>query len=197
MSNYEKEMFQFLTTEENLKGLIIAKNHFPLVKEKLLHNFWNQVYVNIQLGIKAHENWEVKRDGNLTKWNSKIYIKERDDHIFENGFPSMIFCWERLMVDYPYFCFWYNEDYNEYDSRLSKDYIARCKQSNFQDFEGPINWFFLWKGDEKINFSNDNGLFHITPELYLDKAKEFSDAIIDLFANCIDHYYFIKDNFRK
>lgn len=166
-------MFDFLVTEENLQALIIAKNQFPLVRERLIQNFWNKVIDNVKNGLIEYENWEVKLEENITKWYSKLYIKEKKVFIFENHLPSFIFCWQRLNQNYPFYGFWINEQTTEYDTQKVKDYIGSIQKENFPEYHGYDDWFLIWEGVESFNFSNDETLLQIIPSLMEEKAKDF------------------------
>jgi hypothetical protein len=196
MNKYEEEMFDFLVTEENLQALIIAKNQFPLVRERLIQNFWNKVFGNVKNGLIEYENWEVKLEENITKWYSKLYIKEKNVFIFENHLPSFIFCWQRLNQNYPFYGFWINEQTNEFDVTKVKEYIGSIQKENFAEYHGYDDWFLLWEGVESFNFSNDETLLQIIPSLLEEKAKDFSDRILDLFEKCQIHYNHIQTNFK-
>ena len=194
MNDYEDKMFQFLTEEENLKGMIIAKNQFPGVREKLIQNFWNQVYKNVKTAILNKQEWEVVLEGNINLWHSKLYIREKEGktRVLDNGFPSFIFCLERLTAGSPYVAFWMNQhESTDYDLAKVHEYLSL---KNYQKlmYDGTGSWFLLWREYQNFNLANDESLIQIVPTKMGEKAKEFSDALLELFNNHLEDY----DHFR-
>ena len=197
MTNPENEFFEFLTTEENLKGLIIAKNQFPSVKEKLIQNFWNKVLEKVTEGLQKHPGWEAKLESNIWHQHTKLYIKLKLCHIYDtNHLPSIIFCFQRLGQYAPFIGFWINEQTTEYKKDAIKAYIASKHQEDFPEFKDFDDWWLVWDELTDFNLSIDETLLQIIPTKVEEKAKEFSDRLWDLFERVKPHLDYINENYK-
>ena len=197
MDNYEKEMFDFLTQEENLKGLIIAKNQFNSVSETLIKTLWDKVTTNLSIEMKRYSGWEVKSDKQLSDSHSKIYLYDKDLKLQKDGLPSMFFGWERLSRSYPYYGFYVNlasEDFKVTEMVL---YLLDQKPDFAKEFKGQDGGWLFWDQDKQLDFNIDNTLINIIPAKVDEKAKELSDMLLDLFINMQDIYRFIKLEYKK
>ena len=58
------------------------------------------------------------------------------------------------------------------------------------------DWFLIWDGDMNLDFSNDENLLQIIPSKQQEKAKDYSDRLINLFVNMQEEYNFLKNNFK-
>ncbi len=193
MTNPEQEFFEFLTTEENLKGLIIAKNQFPIVREKLIQDFWNSVLTKINEKLKAYPEWEAVLEPNITKWYSKLYIKEKKATLFEkNQLPSFIFCFQRLNQHYPYVGFWINEETTEYNRETVKEYMAVQQKEHFSEFKGFEEWWLVWDEIADFDLSIDETLLQIRPDVMHEKAQDFADRLFTLFEHTQEQLIYIK-----
>jgi hypothetical protein len=196
MTNPDQEFFEFLTSKENLQGLIIAKNQFPIIKEKLIADFWNKVQRKTREAIADKPEWEVVLEENITKWYSKLYIQRKGARLFDNKLPSFIFCWQRLNQHYPYYGFWINEQTTEYDIPGVTEYIGRIQREEFPELKGYDEWFLIWEGYEEFNLADDLTLLQIIPSVMDEKAKDLSDILVELFEKVLVHYNFIEKHFK-
>lgn len=196
MTNPENEFFEFLTTEENLKGLIIAKNQFPSVKETLIQNFWSKVLEKVTEGLQKHPGWNVKLESNISHQHAKLYISLANSIIYENKLPSIIFCFQRLTQYSPFIGFWINEQTKEYKTNAVKAYIASKHQENFPEFKDFDDWWLVWDEMTDFNLSIDETLLQIIPTKVEEKAKEFSDRLWDLFERVKPHLDYINENYK-
>ncbi len=197
MTNPEQEFFKFLTTEENLKGLIIAKNQFPSVKEKLIQNFWKTVLEKVSAGLVSHHKWEAKLEPNISHQHAKLFISEKNAWFYSNRLPSIIFCFQRLSQHYPYIGFWINEQTTEYDTIAVKDYVASKHKEHFPEFKGFEDWWLIWDEIQDFDLSIDETLIQIIPTLADEKAQDFADRLLGLFERVQPHLTHIKESLNK
>lgn len=196
MNEYEKEMFDFLTKEENMKGLIIAKNQFGTIRSKLLSDFWNLTHQKLVDSFKHESSWEVILQPDITNQFSKLYVSEKNmKRSAGNGLPSFIFCWERLTMSYPYYGFWLNRESQEYKFEKIYTYLLDVKRDKFPGFGKPEEWFPLWDNDKEIDFSNDESLLKIIPGKLENTSEEYCSLLVDLFKSMKEDYAHIKANF--
>lgn len=187
MDNYEKEMFNFLTIEENLKGLVIAKDQYKKVREGLIKNFWNTVFNNLKTHFKDSKEsirWEIKMDNNIFNQYSKLYLRDKNLVLKPDEHPLVFFCWENLAYSYPYYGICTNRSLSENDKTKVFDIISQEKSSfknnELSTFEKSPMWP-LWAGDRQFDFSNDQTLLQIIPTKQEELAQQFADQLIDLF----------------
>ena len=197
MDKFEKEMFEFLTQEENLKGLIIAKNQFNIVSETLIKTLWDKVAANLSLEMKRFPGWEVKTDKQISDSHSKIYLHDKELNLQKDGLPAMFFGWERLSRSYPYFGFFVNLASEDFKVNEMVPYLADHKPDFAKEFKGQDGGWLFWDQDKQLDFNIDNTLINIIPAKVDEKAKELSDMLLDLFINMQDIYRFIKLEFKK
>lgn len=196
MTNPDQEFFQFLTEEGNLKGLIVAKNQFPIVRDKLIVNFWDQVRDKLIIGLKKQPQWEVKLESNIYHQHAKLFIFLKGSHIYKNHLPSIIFCFQRLTEKYPYLGFWINEQTNEYKTDRVKEYVASIHQEHFSEFKGFDDWWLIWEGLESFDLSNEFKLLEIIPTKAEEKAEDFANRLIDLFERVLPHLAVINERYK-
>lgn len=197
MTNPEQDFFEFLTTEENLKGLIIAKNQFPSVREKLIQDFWKKVLEKVTEGLNIYPEWEAKLESNISHQHAKLYIFPRKSHIYDNKLPSIIFCFQRLTQHCPYIGFWINEQTTEYNKDAIKAYIASKQKEHFAEFKGFEDWWLIWDDMTDFNLYIDETLLQIIPSELEEKAKDFADRLLELFERVQPHLVYINENYRN
>lgn len=184
MDKYEEEMFNFLTIEENLKGLIIAKNQFNNVRKGLIVNFWNRVRNNLSAYFIDSNRWEVKLDSNIFEQYSKLYLIDKSIYSIHTGHPLVFFCWESLAASYSYYGFCINRSLPEVDKSKVFDIISQerssLKNHELSVYESSDLWPLL-AGDRQFDLSNDQILLQIIPSKQEELAKKFADQLIDLF----------------
>lgn len=197
MDNYEKEMFEFLTLEENLKGLIIAKNQFNSVRDTLIKTLWEKVEANLKNQFDGKVGWFIERDKQISDMFSKIYLYDKEIRMQRNALPSFFFGWERLSQKYPYYGFWINTESDEYRVEEIASYLKGRKHEIARGLGGPDGCWLFWGQDKQLEFNNDNTLINIIPTKVDNKAKELSDMLLDLFNDMQESYNFIKKEFKK
>jgi hypothetical protein len=196
MINPEQEFFEFLTTEENLKGLIIAKNQFPSIREKLIENFWKKVLEKVTDRLQNSPEWEAKLESNISHQHAKLYVSAKKSHIYDNKLPSIIFCFQRLTQHCPYIGFWINEQTREYNKDAIKVYIASKYKEHFSEFKGFEDWWLIWDEMTDFNLSIDETLLQIIPSEAEEKAQDFTERLLELFERVKPHLSYINENYR-
>jgi len=197
MDKFQKEMFDFLTREENLKGLIIAKNQYNLVVETLAKDLWNKVFSNLSGYFQDQNNWSVKFDKQISDSRSKLYLYDKELKIQKDGLPSMFFGWERLTKSYPYYGFFINLNSDEFRADEISRYILEHKHEFAHGLKGPDGGWLIWDQDNHIDFNIDNTLLNISPARVDSKADELSGMLIDLFNSMLESYNYVKRKFIK
>lgn len=197
MDQYEKEMYEFLTQEDNLKGLIIAKNQFNSVRDTLIRTLWEKVENNLKKHIEGKAVWSITKYKEIPDMFSKIYLYDNDLKMQKNELPSYFFGWERLGQKYPYYGFWINTESDQYKVDEIAVYLQSRKYEIAKGFGGPDGCWLFWGQDKQIEFNNDNTLLNIIPSKVDEKAKGLSDMLMDLFNDMHESYDYIKKEYRK
>lgn len=64
MENYQDEIFDFLTTPEHFKQVLAIQEHTPMLRLKLIHEFWLKVAQGMEHELSQGEyrsqNWKVE-----------------------------------------------------------------------------------------------------------------------------------------
>lgn len=186
MNEYEKEMYAFLTEEENLKGLIIGKNQFDFVRENLIKTFWDKVAEIIGEHLKDDTRWEVKKDENIFSVYSKLYLVDNKLMPKKSEHPLLFFCWERLASDYPYYGLCTNVSLGDKRVKVIES-VWEKRNPEISNFQKSAAWP-LWDGDKSFDFKKDSTLLHIIPSKVDEKAKEYAALFIDFFENMKEVY---------
>jgi hypothetical protein len=195
MDKYEKEMFDFLTQEENLNGLIIAKNQFNTVSEVLAKSLWAKVSGNLEKHLENQKEWVVRSDKQITDPHSKIYLHDNQQKSQKDGLPSMFFGWERLTRSYPYYGFFLNKDSDQFKAEEIRKYLLEKKHEIANGMKGPDGGWLFWDQDSQIDFNIDKTLLNLIPAKVDSKALELSQMLIDLFEKMRPVYNQVKKDF--
>lgn len=191
METYSRKMYQFLSKEENLKGLIIAKEQFPLVKKQLTLDFWKEVKLILTNALANDPNWEViLEEGIINSNTSKLYVWDKG-HLGKNApnkLPDFMFCWERLSTSYPYFGFWVNTESIEFKSQEIINFLSEKKNILAEGYEDMAESFPFWWNDNELDFNSDNSLLLISAENRSKKAQEYADIVIELMDRMKEDY---------
>jgi hypothetical protein len=188
-------MFDFLTVEENLNGLIIGMNQFGIIRENLISTFWNKVLYNLKEHFKGNLRWEVKIDSNIFNQYSKLYLCDKKVGTSDNGYPSLFFCWERLSSSYPYYGIFTNLESKQFDFDKVSSFLISQKTGKLSGFESEPKWP-LWTGDINFDFNDHKTLLQIIPSKVDEKAKEFSTLLLDFFESIQESYEIILREYK-
>ncbi len=187
MSTYDDEMFNFLVEEENLKGLIVAKNQFPVIRERLIRDFWNKTAEIIKNKIQENQRWEIVIWKDILSSESTLYLRDKNIQTVKSELPPILFCWDMLSSNNPRCGLWVNPTLEDSKKKILREEFEKIRIELFQDFENSGNWplIQIYKG---LDFSNDNMLIKITPKNQDEKANELAEILFDLFERMHVHY---------
>ncbi len=191
MDKYEEEMFNFLTIEDNLKGLIIAKNQFKNVRERLIKNFWKSVQNDLKANLKDPTRWEVKIDSNIFVQYSKLYLLDKSLVNKPDTHPLVFFCWEELSFDNPCYGLCTNTRLPDTDRKKVFDIVSHESSAFLNNELSSFKKSDLWPlyaDVHQYDLSNDQTLLQIIPTKQEELAKQFSDQLINLFNLLQDIY---------
>lgn len=176
MSDYDDKMFGFLTQEENLEGLILAKNQFPDVRKRLISEFW--IAVKSKLDAEKPNDFEIYFElDRIEKTNSKLSLYKKGQDLCEiNSLPSIAISFENLNGATFYGIFVNNES----KSIKIKEGIEKLSALPLKDFKKEDNWYPLWKYDSELDFFNDQSLMNIIPSKRDEKANSCAQTLIEL-----------------
>lgn len=175
MSDYDDKMFEFLTQEENLEGLILAKNQFPDVKKRLIIGFWNSVKSKLKEIMPDYFTVHLEHD-RIEKGDSKLFIYKKGQNMCKNNLPSVIVLFENLNGSTFYGVF-VNEESVDIDPSKAMD---KLKDLNLKGYERPYGIYPLWKYDSELDFSSDQSLINIIPSKRDEKANSCAQTLIEL-----------------
>jgi hypothetical protein len=187
--NYEDEIFNFLTSEQNYLALVKAKEHFPKVKKRLIENFWTKVFEGLKNHYANNQIWVVKKDSNVEHPLSKVYIYRSDiDWVKSNELPPFLIGWERLSQSYPYYGFWVNEKSEKYDFQKIIEYFRDNKKSIAPEMDDIDGWWGIWDSPNDINFDKEETLIALLPDRLDETANSFVNNIINLEEKMKVHF---------
>lgn len=174
MSNVDKEVFNFFTTENNFLTMCKVVHHYESVKKKLLIEFWNLVMNKLnELNQNTNNKWSIEITGDVSDRRTKILIFKKTWTKEVNKLPLVAAGYERLAQNnWPFLGLWINNDAKNVDIKSLLDYARKIPEyTEYEDDDD--NWWPFWKETE-LDFSED--------EAYLRILPENRNALVDCFA---------------
>jgi hypothetical protein len=210
MTNYNDEMFQFLATEENVEGLIIAKDQFEKVKMRLISEFWEEVLLalNTEL-IQSYQGWEVRlqRHGlNTGAKYPKLFIFNRVQQKITQSYelPSFMYCIENLNARKCFFGFWVNDKSEFYNGGDLLNYVSNWNEKLNFGYESKDDWYPLWTFIDGLDFNNDFTLKKLVETNRKEYISNIVSTVTKLFIETKDDYLelindskFLKEGMRE
>lgn len=180
MELYEKEMFNFFSTEENFLSMCKVVKNYPIVLSQLKNDFWKIVQDKIQNLIDSNKSsYKIKITGkNILDDRTKIMLYKDYWHV-ENSQPVIAIAIQRLAANnYPFFGPWINNDSKEMDI---ESMFSQCRNSKASiGFEKDEDkWFPFFKRLD-INFKNDEEYLKILPSNRDRFSEMIAESVYDL-----------------
>lgn len=186
MDRYDEEIFNFLTERKNFEAMLKVNSKFRIIREQLLHQFWNQVAVILNKKLIGNtNNWKVLNPNNKENPKAKLMIY-KDAWKQKENLPFVGVAWEGLFSNS------YSGVYNNIESKLIDSEKLKNALDDLRirlDFQRDTNWWPMWRRGP-YNFSIDNDLVNILPDRLNTSAEEYSDILLKILAEVepiIDH----------
>ena len=168
----KEEIIKFLIEPENFEGLLVAKNSFEDVRNHLISDFWNEVFLKIKSEVN-NKNWKVTRDENFHKKYSRISI----EHV-KNDNKIIRICWERLGESFPYYGVRVETENNF--EEIKQFFISLKEKAILKAEKEEANWP-LWGNYLELDLTNNEKLRNMLPENRGIHIQECSDLILSMF----------------
>lgn len=193
MSNYDEEMFEYLTSTENYSNVVTVVELWESldIKNKIICNFWDLVTTKIKKELKVYDGWNVHFD---EQYNGDISIYH-DSWKNEKGNSDLKFSWQNMRKK-PSYGIWVNQ---RFPTNLNVDALKnelRASDQIQQKFDFLV-WVLLKNRQE--DFNNIKELGGILPNTDSQEmmAAEFTKELIGLFLNTKDLLLEVFEKHRK
>jgi hypothetical protein len=176
MDQYEQELYNFLIQENNFNTMVKIMDQYQMVKENLLHDFWNKVSEKIYTLLSTRKgDWQVLNPNNKERSDAKLILykahwKGNESH------PFVGVAWEKLFGN-PYYGVWVNMDSNKINFDLVDTKIQSIRKD--YNYRRDHTWWPLWQFGG-LNFSNNSELNKILPNRSEYLATEYAEKLIQL-----------------
>jgi hypothetical protein len=181
MDKYEQEIFNFLTQRENFEAMLKVNNHFGMVKDNLLQNFWNLVATKLQEKIRELPlpNWRLINPQKKDRNDAKLLIYKDSWKLQNETHPFVGVASEHLYTN-AYYGVWCNMHSKSIDNPKLKDALSDLR--NRLNFKVDTNWWPLWVHGQ-YNFSSDTYITYILPDRVDTAAEEYAECLISLLPD--------------
>jgi hypothetical protein len=178
MNTYENAIFNFFTTEESFVNLIKIASHLPSVKSKLLRDYWDAVFQDLQSRCtQLGPNWNVVRLEQVESSISKIILYKREWQMADAYCPQLGLSIERLSDNPFYGPFIHNRAANLcWNNALA---YFRSKEIPAQFKIDDSTWYPFYRYAGIICSKNDAEYISLLPEKRNEMVKKVSSLIIE------------------
>src|SRR5882757_3352488 len=142
MDKYEQEIFQFLTIRENFEARLKVNEHFSIVKEELLINFWNKVAAKAEEMLQfLYGYMYVFNPPNKERGDAKLIVYKKEWKQSEVH-PFVGIAWEHLYTN-TYYGVWSNIKSTGIDSIKLRAALDQVRGT--LGYRVEANWWPLWQ----------------------------------------------------
>lgn len=184
MNTYQQEIVAFFSTEENYTNMHKIVQHYGLVRNSLLQEFWKLVEDKLKLIINEELNkqWQIKQVEKIEVAHSKLMLF-KNSWTNSDGNPITAIAYERLgSNDYPFYGLFINLHESQ---NYNMDFI-RLEARKFLDnvlTDSNKWWSFYYHSG--LNFSKVEDFVAILPANRDFTADSFANTLYNL-ANSIE-----------
>lgn len=181
MESYEKEMFNFFTSEENYLSMCKVVKNYPIVITQLKEEFWEIVQNKLKMVLQLNKSdYSIKITGKIIDERTKIMLYKNYWPV-ENNQPVIAVAIQRLSANsFPFYGPWINNDSKRMDI---ESMYSKCRNSKAGiDFDKDDDKWFPFFKDFDINFKNDEEYLKILPSARESFAEMIAKQVYDLAA---------------
>ena len=192
MTKYQDEMYKFITSTENFEAVCDLVDEFPLMKQRLLEEFWLEVRDSLQREIMRFEAWKIW-NGITDKSNPAITIY-RDEFCFEKANDAKVAIRIEHLMDTPWYGLFVNRKMSTFDF---KDIWAKATELKLSEFKiGRIDgWWWPLYQTLPYNFTQTRDIQRLMLPERENLIKEIVAAIkhtMDKLAGFAESYFIPK-----
>lgn len=192
LNTYEQELFIFFSSEDNFVNLCRITSHLPMVKQKLLEDFWQAVEAD--LNIKLASKWTTRRLEPIASGKSKLIVYKEEWGVIENDCPQLGFSLEGLSDNPFYGPLIHNRvDTLEYTKAL--EYFRKLPDSiNYQNDNST--WYPFWNYT-KIFLGKDEDFIKLIPKNRIELVEDVTNKFAKMINELEMHLDFVHQQFRR
>ncbi len=187
MNNFDLAIFEFLTEPDNFNQSLKVQEHFVMVRNNLLSQFWGLVKEKLEdmsgdeklkeMSGDEKRKWHVKQNRDLdARWSSLWLVKEKWRKEINGERMPLAISWESLTQDIHYGV-WIKRESKVWDiDRMRKigNEIAVKHKMDTDSGNWPVKYY------HKYNFNSNQNLRHILPTSRDETADEFAKLLWEI-----------------
>lgn len=180
MNNFQTELYNFFSTDDNFDVACDVVEHFTTIKKQMTKEFWQDVRNQIKHEMSQFTGWKVYIADDVFMKDSKLCVY-RDEFCKEKDVADLSICIEKLGSD-PHYGIWVNVHRKDEEmKRIRAELITRKRdwRSDGQDSFWPV-----WK-----HTTMDFDLMQTVRQLQPEKRKELVSQMVEKF---MELFNFIK-----
>lgn len=185
MNNFQKELYNFFSTDDNFEAACDVVEHFSTVKKQMIIEFWQEVYNQIKLEMEKFPGWKVYMEKDIFIKDSQLCVY-RNEFCKEKDWADLGIAIEKLATD-PHYGIWVN--CNRKDEELKKVRAELITKKRDWLSDGQDNYWPIWK-HTTLDFDIMDTIRQLQPE----KRKELVSQMIERF---MELFNFIKDDLEN
>jgi hypothetical protein len=194
MNNYEEEIFNFLTTRQNFENVIRVREHWDMIQQKLLIDFWDLVIEKIDKGLEElNLEWKTFLKGSYSVSNSSIWLFKKEWEVNTEETPPIRLEWQAMMFSTLHYGITVNLNSKLWNP--SKMFSFLREDINIQKHQSNGNWYPYYV-DAPYSFETPKGLLRILPENRDEIANEYANTLLKLIDEYGDLMQEAYDRFR-
>lgn len=178
MDTFDRAIFEFLTEPENFEQALKVQDHFGMVRNNLLAEFWNLVLEKLkEKSGKEPGKWHAKRNLDLhARWSSLWLVKEKWRKVVNGESMPLAISWESLTKDIHYGV-WIKNDSKVWDSDRMRKVGKKIAMKHKMESD---NHYWPVKFPHAYNFNSNKNLRHILPSSRDETVEEFAGLLWEI-----------------
>lgn len=180
MNTYEQHIYEFFATEDNFRNMYKIAENLPIVKRRLLDEFWALVKGNLEtLNEQNGSKWAIQLTGGIElNWTKLMLFKK--GWAYEKGLPIVAVAFQRMgLANWPFYGIFLNNDISRFDHNAIRSYAQTLPTAIGYSANEDNEWWPFWR-NAGIDFSKPDEFIRILPEFRVGLAKDFSETLFQL-----------------
>ena len=180
----EDAIYKYVTEDKDkILGMAKAHEYYPVVKERLLTEFWETVEKKLHDKFKEDDNWRIDKTSAMNEPSSKLYVYSNEFELVEhNNLPPFFFGFENLQY-YPYYGIWINRGDDKFDDeKVIKVRSKFNNQKSMMTLGERGEWWLSWRHINGLDLSRESNIVNLLPE----EREQKSEMMVEELSKLIE-----------